>query len=304
MESKKIIVTGGAGFIGTNLVRKIYKGNDVTVIDNLHTGSENNLSDLISEKAISFIREDAKNIGKLNLKADQVFHLGIYSASPMYRDNPFLISEVISGMTSVLEFAKKNNAKVVFASTSSIYNGIKPPHREDVIPGVTDYYTEARIAAERISELYFKLHGIETSAMRFFSIYGKYENAKKGYANLATQFLWNIKRSEQPVIYGDGTQRRDFVYAEDVADALVKATAAKGFQVFNVGSGKNYDLNELVAKINRMLGTSVKPKYIEMPVKNYVMETLADTTKSEKVLGFKPKVGLDEGLKKIDQFYR
>jgi UDP-glucose 4-epimerase len=304
MESKKIIVTGGAGFIGTNLVRKIYKGNDVTVIDNLHTGSENNLSDLISEKAISFIREDAKNIGKLNLKADQVFHLGIYSASPMYRDNPFLISEVISGMTSVLEFAKKNNAKVVFASTSSIYNGIKPPHREDVIPGVTDYYTEARIAAERISELYFKLHGIETSAMRFFSIYGKYENAKKGYANLATQFLWNIKRSEQPVIYGDGTQRRDFVYAEDVADALVKATAAKGFQVFNVGSGKNYDLNELVAKINRMLGTSIKPKYIEMPVKNYVMETLADTTKSEKVLGFKPKVGLDEGLKKIDQFYR
>ncbi|MFG1519994.1 MAG: NAD-dependent epimerase/dehydratase family protein [Thermoplasmataceae archaeon] len=304
MESKKIIVTGGAGFIGTNLVRKIYKDNDVTVIDNLHTGSEDNLNDLISEKAISFIKGDVKNIGKLNLKADQVFHLGIYSASPMYRENPFLVSEVISGMTSVLEFAKKNNAKVVFASTSSIYNGIKPPHREDVIPGVTDYYTEARIAAERLSELYFNLHSIETSAMRFFSIYGKYENAKKGYANLATQFLWNIKRSEQPVIYGDGTQRRDFVYAEDVADALVKATAAKGYQVFNVGSGKNYDLNELVAKINKMLGTSIKPKYIEMPVKNYVMETLADTTKSEKVLGFKPKVGLDEGLKKIDQFYR
>ncbi len=304
MESKKIIVTGGAGFIGTNLVRSIYKGNDLTVIDNLHTGSETNLNDLISEKAITFIKEDAKNIGKLNLKADQVFHLGIYSASPMYRDNPFLVSEVISGITSVLEFAKKNNSKVVFASTSSIYNGIKPPHKEDVIPGVTDYYTEARIAAERMAELYFKLHGVETSAMRFFSVYGKYENAKKGYANLATQFLWNIKKSEQPVIYGDGRQRRDFVYAEDVAEALVRATKADGYQVFNVGSGKNYDLNELVLKINRMLGTSIKPKYIEMPVKNYVMETLADTSKAEKVLGFRPKVGLDEGLRKLDQFYR
>ncbi len=245
MKNKKVIVTGGAGFIGTNLVEKLVNDNEVLVIDNLHTGSNQNLKEFESEN-LKVVNDDAKSITKMDFDADVVFHLGFYSASPMYRSNPMLVSEVVAGMTAVLEYARERQAPVVFSSTSSIYNGVKPPHREDIIPEVTDLYTEGRIASERLGLLYQKLHGVNVAAMRFFSVYGYHEKAKDGYANLATQFLWAMKRDEAPVIYGDGEQRRDFIFAGDVADALIKASDVKGFEIFNVGYGKNYSLNELV----------------------------------------------------------
>ncbi|MHB1440942.1 MAG: NAD-dependent epimerase/dehydratase family protein [Cuniculiplasma sp.] len=304
IRNKEIIVTGGAGFIGTNLVRTLAVDNEVTVVDNLHTGSEDNLRDLIDSKQIKVIKDDVKNIGKYKLQSDLVFHLGFPSASPMYRNDPQLVSEVAKGMISILEYCKDNSTNLVYSSTSSIYNGVKPPHREDIVPGVTDFYTEARIYTERLSKLYNDLFGINVVAMRFFSIYGKYEKAKGGYANLVTQFLWNIRDRQEPVIYGDGEQRRDFIYVEDLVESLLLASKIKGCEVFNVGYGKNYSLNEMLAMLNHHLGTDVKAKYIEMPVKNYVMETLADTTKSEKVLGFKAKTTLEDGIRIISEFYR
>ncbi len=302
LADKEIIVTGGMGFIGSNLVERI-SNNNVYVIDNLHTGKEYNLKDFVNSKNIKFINDDSKNILKHNLKANLVFHLGIYSASPMYRENPSLVGEVVLGMINILEFARKYDINVVFASTSSIYNGINPPHREDIVPKVTDYYTEARIACERISELYNKLYGLNIAAMRFFSVYGKHEESKGKYANLVTQFLWSMKKGESPVIYGNGEQRRDFIFVEDVVNAMILASSVKGFEIFNVGTGKNYSLNELVEMLNKALGTNIKPKYIEMPVKNYVMETLADTKKARNVLGFDAKVSLDDGIKIINEYY-
>jgi len=296
IKNKEIIVTGGAGFIGSNLVEELCKENKVYVIDNLHTGSEENLKEAMKTGNVTFIKDDSKNIRKHNIKADIVFHLGIYSSSPMYKENPLLVSEAIAGMINVLEYAKENNSTVVFASTSSIYNGLKAPHREDMIPLVTDFYTEARIAMERLSELYSKLYSVNVAAMRFFSVYGKHEAAKKGYANLITQFVITMKENKQPVIYGDGSQKRDFIYVTDVVEALILATKIKGFDVFNVGTGKNYSLNEIIQKINTAMGKSIKPKYIPMPIKNYVMETLADTKKSEEKLGFKAKIDVDKGI--------
>jgi UDP-glucose 4-epimerase len=296
IKNKEIIVTGGAGFIGSNLVEELCKENKVYVIDNLHTGSEENLKEAMKTGNVTFIKDDSKNIRKHNIKADIVFHLGIYSSSPMYKENPLLVSEAIAGMINVLEYAKENNSTVVFASTSSIYNGLKPPHKEDMIPLVTDFYTEARIAMERLSELYSKLYSVNVAAMRFFSVYGKHEAAKKVYANLITQFIIAMKENKQPVIYGDGSQKRDFIYVTDVVEALILATKIKGFDVFNVGTGKNYSLNEIIQKINTAMGKSIKPKYIPMPIKNYVMETLADTKKSEEKLGFKAKIDVDKGI--------
>lgn len=299
IEGKKIIITGGTGFIGSNLVDKLAEKNDVLVIDNFHTGDRKNIELLLKNNKVTLKDMDVKDILKLDFNADYIFHMGIYSASPMYRKDPFLVSEVMSGMIAVLEYAKKNKSKVVFASTSSIYNGIEPPHKEDVIPNVTDYYTEARIAAERISELYAKLENVDVQAIRFFSVYGPHEEAKKNYANLVTQFYWNIKNKESPVIYGDGTQRRDFIHVSDLAEILVRASQLKGFNIINGGTGKNYSLNEMLVMLNKQLGTDVKATFIKMPFSNYVMETLADTTNLKNKLAYTPKISLEEGIKLI-----
>ncbi|MHB8361678.1 MAG: NAD-dependent epimerase/dehydratase family protein [Thermoplasmataceae archaeon] len=299
IERKKIIVTGGAGFIGSNLAERLAKTNDVLVVDNLHTGDEKNLEESMNNDNIKFIKSDAKSLLSIDFKADYVFHLGIYSASPMYRKDPFLVSEVVAGMIGVLEYAKKNRSKVVFASTSSIYNSIEPPHKENIIPLVTDYYTEARIAAERMSELYSKLEKINVQAIRFFSVYGPHEEAKKTYANLVTQFYWAIKNNEKPVIYGDGSQRRDFIHVNDLVEIIIKASQLKGFNILNGGTGKNYSLNEMLDKLNNHMGTKVKAKYIQMPINNYVMETLADISNLKHKLSYTPKIDLDEGIKMI-----
>ena len=300
IKGKRIIVTGGAGFIGSNLVEDLCLDNKVFVIDNLHTGSKENLSEAMKSGNVTFINDDSKNIRKHMLDADLVFHLGMPSASPMYRKNPNLVNEVVEGVINVLEFVKEKKCNLVFVSTSSIYNGIKPPHKEDIIPKVTDYYTEGRIAGERMAELYHDLYGVNVASMRFFSVYGKHEEAKGGYANLISQFLWEMKKGRNPEIYGDGEQRRDFVYAGDVVQAMKKASTVKGFEVFNVGTGVNYSLNELVEILNAELGSDIKPKYVKMPVSNYVMETKADITKAEKKLGFKAKVSLGEGIRIIN----
>ncbi len=299
ITGKKIIVTGGAGFIGSNLVERLAKDNKVLVIDTLMSGSEGNLKEAMKTGNVTFKKDDARNISKHDFKADIIFHLGMYSSSPMYKEKPTRVAEVVEIMINVLEYSRTNGSKLVFASTSSIYNGLSAPHTEDLVPKVSDYYTEGRIYAERLSQLYNNMYGTDIAAMRFFSVYGPHEEAKGGYANLVTQFIWAVKKGEGPLIYGDGKQKRDFVFVTDVVEALTRAVSVKGFDVFNVGTGKNYDLNEMAEKVNLALGKNVRPRYIDMPVSNYVMETLADTRKSEAVLGFKAKVSLDEGIKML-----
>ncbi len=295
-------MTGGAGFIGSNLVEALSRDYKVYAIDNLHTGSTSNLKWV--NKNVKFLKGDAKSIGKLVKDTPvAIFHLGFYSSSPMYRKNPYLVSEIISGMIAVLEFAKKTEAKVVFSSTSSIYNTLPTPNKEDMTPVVADYYTEGRYACERISELYNKLFGVDVAAMRFFSVYGWHEEAKAGYANLVSQFLWCFKQNKRPVIYGDGTQTRDFVFVSDVVDALIKASKRnEGYNVYNVGTGKNYSLNYVISKLQAYTGKKIKPKYVKLPEerrKNYITKQLADVSKAQRMLGFKAQVSVDQGIKML-----
>ncbi len=297
MKGLSILVTGGAGFIGSNLVEALAGDNSVTVLDNFHTGSMDNLA--IKSGDVEVIRADVKDVRSLSRRFDLVYHLGIYSSAPMYREDPGLVGEVIDGMVAVLEYCRSKGSTLVFASTSSIYSGLKPPHREDMVPLVTDFYTEARISAERLANLYAVLYGVNSAAMRFFSVYGYHEGAKGRYANLITQFLLSMKRGEAPVVYGDGSQRRDFTFVTDVVDALLRASSVKGFAAYNVGTGVSYTINDMIDRLNRALGTAIRAKYVPMPVANYVMETLADTGKAERELGFRARVSLDEGIAKL-----
>ena len=290
----KIIVTGGCGFIGSNLVERLVKdGCSVVIFDNLHTGRLENIKGL----NVEFFNEPYSKISNLVPNADIVFHLGIPSSSPMYKENPRLVGEAINDAIEIFKYAKKTECKVVYASSSSIYNGNKTPYREDMPIYVTDFYTECRYAIERLAKLYNILYGVKSVGLRFFSIYGPREIYKGRYANIVSQFLWAMQKDESPIIFGDGTQTRDFTHVYDVVDALILAWK-KSFEceIFNVGTGVAHSFNEVVELINKILGKKIKPIYKPNPIKNYVYHTLADTTKAEKMLGFKAKISLEEGL--------
>jgi len=297
------LVTGGAGFIGSNLVEELLAaGEEVVVLDNMHTGSPTNLEGL--KGRMKLIKASCNELPGMDLSPEKIYHLGIPSSSPMYKKDPYLVGEALNGFTAVFELARKSEAKVVYASSSSLYNGLLPPHREDMTIQVTDYYTEARLAMERMAEFYKRLFDVNSAGMRFFSVYGPKEKAKKQYANMVSQFLWEMLEGKTPLIYGDGSQTRDFTYVKDVVHSLRLAMDSNYHGVLNVGTGKAYSFNQVVEMINKKLNSSIGPKYRENPIKNYVKDTLADTTKCRKVLDFKAEITLEEGINNLVRYYR
>ena len=299
---RKIVVTGGAGFIGSNIVNSLCADNDVLIIDNLHTGSMDNVKESIKLGA-KFYKGDAGDIATTHFDPDLIFHLGMYSSTPMYREDKSLIARVVGDAINIFNFASEGKIPVVLASSSSLYNGYQPPHHEGLVPLAKDFYTEARYAVERLANVYSEQHGLNATALRLFAVYGPHDEKKGKYANLVTQFMVSIKKGESPVVYGDGSQTRDFTYVEDVVRAFNMAVGLKGFNVLNVGRGESFTINEMISKLNEHLGKDVKAKYIQNPLVNYVDHTEADTTKTEKVLGFRAKYSLDDGIGKLQEFY-
>jgi len=293
----KILITGVAGFIGSNIAKRLHREHELYGLDDLSTGSMDNLKG-VDIKMIDNIKE----LVDKGTDIDVIFHLGMPSSTPIYRKDRYQIVNAINVSLNVFELAKQlkergKECKVVYASSSNVYNGNEPPFKEDMKIIVTDFYTEARLHIERLAQLYSDFYGITAVGLRLFSVYGPNERRKDNLANLVTQCLDWMHRDEQPIIYGDGKQTRDFSYVKDVVDAFIQASKHGKTDIFNIGTGKCYELNELVQLLNKILGKDIKPKYVENPLKNYVNLTLADTTKAENVLGFKTKFSLEEGIK-------
>ena len=291
----KVLVTGGAGFIGSNLVELlITKGYTVTVCDNLHTGSRENVKGL----DITFIEKSCGDLSAAEIgDIEGIFHLGIYSSSPMYKKNPSLIGKAVNDFLHMLTLANKLHVKMVWASTSSLYNGNPTPWREDMPIFVKDYYAEARYYMERLAALHYQWYNTKSIGLRLFSVYGPKEKSKGEYANLVSQFLWWMQKGESPILYGDGEQRRDFIYVDDVLNGFLLAfNAGIDYDIINVGTGVSYSLNELVDILNDLLKTDIPPMYTENVIKGYVHETLADTTKAKEVFGIEPTTSLKEGI--------
>ncbi len=303
----KYLVTGGAGFIGSNLAERLVgEGHTVTVVDNLSTGNLKNLRAV--KKKIKFIKSPVAKIlkNKAIKEFDGIYHYGIPSSTPIYRENPYLVGEAINEFIVILELAKREKCKLVYASSSSVYNGNPTPFTEDMPVLVKDLYTEARYAMERLSRLYYDWYKLRSVGIRFFSVYGPHEEAKKNYANLVTQFLWNAQKGEKAIVYGDGNQTRDFTYVKDIIEGCVLAMNNEKVEhdIFNIGAGHQFTLNNMLEILEKNLNKKIEISHVPNPLQGYVYETWADTSKAEKILGFKSKYTLEQGLKEIIEYYK
>ena len=297
----KILITGGAGFIGSNMVHDLVEeGHQVVIIDNLSTGNLENLAEV--KDKIKFIKAPCIDVLELDglENLDGIYHYGIPSTTELYRDNRLLVGEAVNEFTKILELAKRENCKLIYASSSSVYNSNKPPFHEEMEVLIKDFYTEARYLMERMAKLYYDFYGVKSIGFRFFSVYGPREEAKKTFANLVSQFLWDMKKDKSPLLYGDGSQTRDFTFVDDINSGFKLGMKSDlEHDVFNLGTGSCYSLNKLVDILNKILGADIKPAYQENPLKNYVQETLADTSKAKEKLGFEARTSLEEGIRKI-----
>lgn len=301
----RVLVTGGAGFIGSNITEGlIRKGYEIRVLDNLFMGSLKNL-EMVKDK-IEIVQgdlRDEKLLKEITNDVDFILNQAAASSSPMFKkDIKSSVAVNVEGFINVLEAARINNVKrVVYASTSSIYGNSPPPLREDMKVEPPNFYAATKFMNEHLALLYSQEYGLETVGLRYMSVYGPHEESKTIFANLASQFLWAMKKGEEIVIYGDGEQTRDFTFVEDVVAANIlsmEAKLEKKGEIFNVGTGIAVSLNEMIKILNRLLSKNVKPKYVDIPVKNYIKTQRADISKIRKI-GFEPKFSLEDGLKRL-----
>jgi UDP-glucose 4-epimerase len=294
---KSVLITGGAGFIGSHLVKSLYeKGAEIIVVDDLSTGKE----DKIIPYSHLFIKGDVceKNIYKELEKrdVDYIFHFAAPSSVILFNEDPeACIYKTIFGFRNIVEFAKKISVnKLIYASSGSVYGNTPLPQSENMQPKPTNLYGVSKLMCEHLARLYSDQ--IPSVGLRIFAGYGPGEEAKGRIASVITLFLRAILNDERPVIYGDGQQSRDFIYIHDIVEATLKVAETNFVGVINVGSGKSYTFNEVVKLINELLGKNIKPIYVDRP-KRYLERTLASRKRQDKIIGIKPMT-LEVGLRK------
>lgn len=304
----KILITGGAGFIGSNIAGRLSKkrGYDVVVLDNLFLGSKRNLEGL----DVEFVQGSVMDYGKLSRLTrgvDYIFHEAAWSSSPMFLKDPKTGVDInVMGFMNLMNAAIKNNvAKVIFASTSSMYSGNPVPYSEGQEIKTNTFYEASFRAREVIAQTYHRVFGLESIGLRYFSVYGPHERAKGKYANNISQFIWEMIANKSPVLYGDGSQVRDFTHVNDIVTANLLAMKSEiPFDIFNVGTGVGTSFNELINMINKALGTDIKPTYVGNPISNYVQRTIADISKIRREVGFEPTKSIDDGVRETAEYYK
>ncbi|KYH25050.1 ADP-L-glycero-D-manno-heptose-6-epimerase [Halalkalicoccus paucihalophilus] len=304
MDGKRVLVTGGAGFIGSNLANHLSETNDVVVVDNGYLGTPENLDRTVEFHERSVLEDD------LPTDVDVVFHLAALSSYAMHEDDPTTGARVnVEGFVNVVEQAREDGCDtVIYASTSSIYGNQTEPSPEDMPVDVNTGYEASKLARERYAEYFANHYDLNMAGMRFFSVYQGYggaEGHKGEYANVIAQFADDLANGESPVIYGDGTQTRDFTHVSDIVRGMVLAAEHELTGVYNLGTGEAYDFNTVVELLNEELGTEIEPEYVENPIPDsvYVHDTCADYAKINEATGWEPEIDFKEGIRRVCSGY-
>ena len=305
MNDKRVLVTGGAGFIGSNLANRLVDDNDVVVVDDLYLGTPENLEDGVEFHDASVLEEDLPTEG-----VDVLFHLAALSSYQMHEEDPIRGARVnVEGFVNTVEQVREDGCDtVVYASTSSIYGDRTEPSPEDMDVTARTGYEASKLSREQYGHYFSYHYDVSMAGMRFFSVYegfGGSEEHKGEFANLIAQFADDIANGESPVIYGDGTQTRDFTHVDDVVRGLELAADHELDGIYNLGTGDSYSINELVERLNGELGADVEPEYVENPIpeKVYVHDTMADISKMKAATGWEPEISFEEGLERVCSHY-
>jgi len=305
MQGQRVLVTGGAGFIGSNLANHLAEENEVVAIDDGYLGTEDNLSDAVEFHDRSVLEDD------LPTDVDVVFHLAALSSYAMHEDDPTKGVRVnVEGFVNTVEQAREDGCDtVVYATTSSIYGSRTEPSPEDMDVEVHTGYEASKLARERYAEYFAHHYDMNMAGMRFFSVYQGYggaEEHKGEFANIIAQFADDIANGESPKIYGDGSQTRDFTYVSDIISGLELAADYELTGIYNLGTGESYDFDTVVEYINEELGTDVEPVYVENPIPEnvYVHDTMADVSKFSDATGWEPEISFEEGVRRVCSQYQ
>lgn len=305
------LVTGGAGFIGSNLVRELLSRREtVRVLDNFATGKRENILPFKDDPNLQIIEGDLRSfhIVRDAVKgADFVLHQGALPSVPRSVNDPITTNDVnILGTLNVLEAAKEFKVKrVVFASSSSVYGNAETlPKREDMAVAPLSPYAVSKYAAERYCQIYYQLYGLETVSLRYFNVFGPHQDPTSQYSAVIPKFIQSVNSGVRPVIFGDGSQSRDFTFVTNNVEANLLACTAEGVagEVFNIACGVKFTLLELMQEINRALDKNVEPLF-DKDRTGDVKHSLAAIDKAQQRLGYSPKVAFAEGIRQTVEFF-
>ena len=303
MSSRIVLVTGGGGFIGSNLVRALLeRGDTVRVLDNFSTGNRHNLDEVAAD--IEVVEGDLRSYERVHRAvrgAEVVFHQGALPSVPRSVQDPLTTNAVtVEGTLNVLLAARDESVRrVVYASSSSVYgDGGELPRRESAAPNPISPYAVAKLAAERYCSSFTRVYGLETVALRYFNVFGPRQDPTSQYAAVVPRFISAIAEGSPVQIHGDGEQSRDFTYIANVVEAnlLAADAAAASGAVLNIATGRQASVNELTDTIAAHLGREAVKEYTATRAGD-VRDSWADLSRARELLGYEPSVSLEDGLR-------
>ncbi len=308
LTNKKIVITGGAGFIGSNLAHRLSKNNDVIVIDDLSSGKTENIQNLVNKNKIKFVNKsitDYSFLKKTFKNIDIIFHEAAIASVPQSFDNPIKTNKVnIDGTVNVFRAASENNVrKVVWASSCAIYgNPDELPLKEETAVNPVSPYAISKLAGEYYADIFTKNYGLPIVSLRYFNVYGPRQDPMGDYAAVIPIFIKKLLESKPLSIFGDGKQTRDFVFIDDVIRANLFMAENDAVGVYNVGIGRGLSINDLASVLQEISGMNVNVNYVDKR-EGEVKFSFADSSKL-KNLGFCFKNNFMEGLKKTFDWYK
>jgi len=301
---KKVVVTGGAGFIGSHLAEELAaQGYAVVILDDFSTGRKENIASLRQKKNVEFVQgsiTDLSGLQKLFGGIDCVFHQAAMARVPRSIEDPITVNQVnITGTLNVLVAARDQGVKkMVFASSSSVYGDAATlPQREDMIPSPLSPYALTKLTGEHYGIIFKQLYGLSTVCLRYFNVYGPGQDPHSQYAMVIPAFIDRAANNLPPVIHGDGEQSRDFTFIGDVVKANILAAESTAEGVYNIGSGRSITIKQLAEKIIQLMRKDLKPLH-DKPRPGDVRHALADISRA-KSFGYEPEWSLEDGLKKL-----